>query len=128
MVTFRDAAVNQDQGASREKAQQAIVAALGDGLQRMAQGQIDYRIETPFPPAFEKLRTDYNEAVAQLRQIMLSVAESADSINTGSNEISSAAEALSRRTEQQAAAMEETAAATTEVKSGGDRTRGVEGK
>src|SRR3546814_11210960 len=30
MVTFRDAAVNQDQGASREKAQQAIVAALGD--------------------------------------------------------------------------------------------------
>src|SRR3546814_12663052 len=56
MVTFRDAAVNQDQGASREKAQQAIVAALGDGLQRMAQGQIDYRIETPFPPAFEKLR------------------------------------------------------------------------
>src|SRR3546814_9604012 len=33
MVTFRDAAVNQDQGASREKAQQAIVAALGDGLQ-----------------------------------------------------------------------------------------------
>src|SRR3546814_288372 len=92
MVTFRDAAVNQDQGASQEKAQQAIVAALGDGLQRMAQGQIDYRIETPFPLAFEKLRTDYNEAVAQLRQIMLSVAESADSINTGSNEISSAAE------------------------------------
>src|SRR3546814_3646118 len=74
--SFRDAAVNRDQGASREKAQQAIVAALGDGLQRMAQGQIDYRIETPFPPAFEKLRTDYNDAVAQLRQIMLSVAES----------------------------------------------------
>src|SRR3546814_11336867 len=119
MVTFRDAAVNQDQGASREKAQQAIVAALGDGLQRMAQGQIDYRIETPFPPAFEKLRTDYNEAVAQLRQIMLSVAESADSINTGSNEISSAAEDLSRRTEQHAAAPEERAA---------DRKSGVEGK
>src|SRR3546814_15738667 len=109
MVTFRDAAVNQDQGASREKAQQAIVAALGDGLQRMAQGQIDYRIETPFPPAFEKLRTDYNEAVAQLRQIMLSVAESADSINTGSNEISSAAEDLSRRTSQQAPPQGETA-------------------
>src|SRR3546814_4382179 len=84
----------------------------------MAQGQIDYRIETPFPPAFEKLRTDYNEAVAQLRQIMLSVAESADSINTGSNEISSAAADLSRRTEQQAAALEETAAATSEVTSG----------
>src|SRR3546814_10942913 len=78
MVTFRDAAVNQDQGASREKAQQAIVAALGDGLQRMAQGQNDYRIETPFPPAFETLRTAYNEAVAQLRQIMLSVADSAE--------------------------------------------------
>src|SRR3546814_10952867 len=83
-----------------------MVAALGDGLQRMAQGQIDYRIETPFPPAFEKLRTDYNEAVAQLRQIILSDAESADSINTGSNEISSAAEDLSRRQEPQAAAAE----------------------
>src|SRR3546814_15374890 len=84
----------------------------------MAQGQIDYRIETPFPPAFAKLRTDYNEAVAQFRQITLSVAESADSINTGSNEISSAAEALSRPTEQKAAALEETAGASSEVTSG----------
>src|SRR3546814_19165065 len=110
MVTFRDAAVNQDQGASREKAQQAIVAALGDGLQRMAQGQIDYRIETPFPPAFEKLRTDYNEAVAQLRQILLSAEESADSIKPGSNEISYSHEDLSHRTQQHAAAHEEKAA------------------
>src|SRR3546814_12161798 len=101
MVTFRDAAVNQDQGASREKAQQAIVAALGDGLQRMAQGQIDYRIETPFPPAFEQLRTDYTEAVAQLRQIILSVAESADSIHTGSTQHSSPADDLSARRKQQ---------------------------
>src|SRR3546814_13497797 len=72
----------------------------------------------PYTPLFRsKLRTDYNEAVAKLRQIMLSVAESADSINTGSNEISSAAEDLSRRTEQQAAALEETAAATRDRKS-----------
>src|SRR3546814_10082209 len=96
MVTFRDAAVNQDQGASREKAQQAIVAALGDGLQRMAQGQIDYRIETAFPPAFEKLRNDYNDAGAQFRQIQHSVAGSADRLKTGVNEISSAAEELTR--------------------------------
>src|SRR3546814_10783262 len=53
-----------------------------------------------------------------MRQLMLCGAESADSINTGSNEISFAAEDLSRRTEQQAAALEETAAATSEVTSG----------
>src|SRR3546814_14813241 len=41
MVTFRDAAVKPDQGASREKSQQDIVAAMGDGLERRETGERD---------------------------------------------------------------------------------------
>jgi len=119
MVKFRDLALERQNSASSESGKlEGVVAALGDGLRRLAQGHVDHRIETPFPAELEQLRTDYNQATAELCKMLLSVTETADSINTGSNEISSAAEDLSRRTEQQAAALEETAAATNEVTSG----------
>ncbi|MCF8709862.1 methyl-accepting chemotaxis protein [Rhizorhapis sp. SPR117] len=119
ITMVRDQAVGREQTAVQDnEGQRAIVMALGDGLQRLAMGEIDHQITTPFPPEFEKLRIDYNKATSELRKMLLAVRESADSINNGSGEISSATEDLSRRTEQQAAALEETAAATNEVTSG----------
>jgi methyl-accepting chemotaxis protein len=50
-----------------------------------------------------------------MRETLAQVAETADSINTGAAEISSASEDLSRRTEQQAASLEETAAAMGQI-------------
>lgn len=118
MVQIRERSYGGAQASKEHGQLDDIVAALGDGLRRLAQGQVDHRIETPFPPELEQLRTDYNQATAELGKLLLAVKETAETINTGSNEISSAAEDLSRRTEQQAAALEETAAATNEVTSG----------
>ncbi|MBK5264816.1 MAG: methyl-accepting chemotaxis protein, partial [Alphaproteobacteria bacterium] len=119
IAIIRDQAVGRQQTVAKENEdQRAIVAALGDGLQRLAVGEIDHQIDTPFPPELEKLRIDYNKATSELCKMLRAVTESADSINNGSGEISSATEDLSRRTEQQAAALEETAAATNEVTSG----------
>ncbi|MBB4642132.1 methyl-accepting chemotaxis protein [Rhizorhapis suberifaciens] len=119
MVKFRELAQDRERTASTEGGKlDGVVLALGDGLRRLAQGQVDHNIATPFPSEFEQLRIDYNQAIAELGKMLHAVRETADSINIGSNEISSAAEDLSRRTEQQAASLEETAAATNEVTSG----------
>src|SRR3546814_5908596 len=52
---------------------------------------------------------------AQMRSILGSVANSAESTHTGSSELSSAADDLARCTEQQAAALQQTSAAMNDV-------------
>jgi methyl-accepting chemotaxis protein len=100
-----------------EEARQALatITALAQGLDRLAHGDLLCRIDTPFAPNSEKLRTDFNAAVAKLKDIMLAVVASSRAIGSGSAELSTAADDLSRRTEQQAASLEETAAALDEI-------------
>jgi len=91
------------------------VNTIGAALGKMAQGDVSFTLETPFAPDFEALRTNLNEAVAQLASTLGAVAQSTDQIDSGSREISSSAEDLSKRTEQQAASLEETAAALDQI-------------
>jgi methyl-accepting chemotaxis protein len=56
------------------------------------------------------LKTNFNEAVSQLRGLIGSVITSAEQLRTGSIEIAQASEDLARRTESNAASLEETAA------------------
>lgn len=62
-------------------------------------------------------RADFNRAVDQLRDTLTTVAETTQSIDSGSREISQSADDLSKRTEQQAASLEETAAALDQITS-----------
>ncbi len=87
------------------------VNEIGAGLERLANNDIETRIEKAFSPAFEKLRADFNSALEKLRSTLLQVSDSMGAIHSGTQEISTAADDLSRRTEQQAASLEETAAA-----------------
>jgi methyl-accepting chemotaxis protein len=100
-----------------EEARQAqvTIAALAQGLDRLAHGDLLCQIDTPFAPDAEKLRTDFNAAVGRLKEIMLAIVTSTQAIGSGTEELSSAADDLSRRTEQQAASLEETAAALDEI-------------
>ena len=95
---------------------QVAIAALGEGLDRLAQGDLMHRIEAPFPDKLDKLRADFNARDrASCSRRCCAVAASAGAIRSGAGEISSAADDLSRRTEQQAASLEETAAALDEI-------------
>ncbi|MBB3173008.1 methyl-accepting chemotaxis protein [Endobacter medicaginis] len=103
---------------SRELAQREIsqvVAALGDGLGQMSQGSLTIHLGEPFAEQYEKLRTDFNAAVEQLRDGMTPVTSAVATITSGTNELSAASDDLSRRTEQQAASLEETAAALDQI-------------
>ncbi|MBB4006721.1 methyl-accepting chemotaxis protein [Allorhizobium taibaishanense] len=103
------------------------VEALAAGLARLSDGDVAYRIATPFVPGLDDLRMNFNGSVEKLQQALVNVRQNARGIDAGANEIRSAADDLSRRTEQQAASVEETAAAleqiTTTVK---DSTRRAE--
>ncbi|MCD2175630.1 methyl-accepting chemotaxis protein [Rhizobium sp. C4] len=91
------------------------VNALAQGLTRLAQGDLEQRIDVPFPANLDKVKADFNTSVDRLRAAMRDVAQNAGSISAGASEIRSAADDLARRTEQQAASVEETAAALEEI-------------
>ncbi|WP_313532531.1 methyl-accepting chemotaxis protein, partial [Shinella sp.] len=99
----------------RAAAMAEATEGLAGGLKRMADGDLVCELNQSFAPEFETLRQDFNAAVGQLRTALQSVSETTGAIDSGSRELSQAANDLSRRTEQQAAALEETAAALDEI-------------
>ncbi|MGO4872182.1 MAG: methyl-accepting chemotaxis protein [Roseiarcus sp.] len=95
--------------------QTAVVDALAGGLDRLAAADLTCRLERAFPDEYERLRTNFNAAVAQLEQAVVSVAKAAHTMELGAKEVTHASDELARRTEQQAASLEEAAAAVNEI-------------
>ncbi len=95
----------------RVRAVNEIAAALS----QLAENNLERRIDKAFIPAFEPLRLDFNRSVEKLQSTLVLIAESTGALEFGAQEISIAADDLSRRTEQQAASLEETAAALGEI-------------
>ncbi|MBL0371299.1 HAMP domain-containing protein [Rhizobium sp. KVB221] len=120
--------LEREEQKAREAAESKLaVDALATGLGRLADGDVAYRINTPFVARLDNLRNDFNNSLEKLNIALRAVGDNARGIDAGSNEIRSAADDMSKRTEQQAASVEETAAAleqiTTTVK---DSTRRAE--
>ena len=95
--------------------QRFVVDGVASGLARLAAGNLAFRLRDPFPAEYDRLRSDFNGAMARLQDTMRTVAASTAAIDCGTSEISSASDDLSSRTEQQAASLEETAAALDEI-------------
>jgi methyl-accepting chemotaxis protein len=112
-VTLRD----QLAAAERAKQEQAnlIVDSIGDGLDKLAQGDLTVRVEAELTGVFAKLKTDFNNAMEALSRTLGAVSQATGGVHTGASEISQASDDLSRRTEQQAASLEETAAAMDQI-------------
>ncbi|WP_430257436.1 methyl-accepting chemotaxis protein [Neorhizobium sp. IRS_2294] len=108
---------------------QFAVDQLAGGLAKLAQGDVAYRLDTPFVAHLDALRNNFNDSVANLQETLQAVGNNARGIDGGANEIRAAADDLSKRTEQQAASVEETAAAleqiTTTVKDSSKRAEEV---
>src|SRR5690606_6639144 len=108
--------MSNDELKAREAGQlEFAVDSLAKGQSSLADGDVAYRIETAFAGNLDRLRVDFNGAVAKLQAALQSVGASAAAINAGADEVRTAADDLARRTEQQAASVEETAAALEEV-------------
>lgn len=115
-IAEQHAAAEREALQQRVEAEQAdVVARLARGLEHLASGDLTAQIETVFPPAYEKLRGDFNASVVQLKQTMRDLAGAVDTMRSGANDISNATDDMSRRTESQAASLEETSAALDEI-------------
>ena len=111
----------EEEAAERQAAEDAervrVIEALTSGLENLSLGNLAYRINTTFAPAYEKLRTEFNSAVGSLSETIDEISATTESVRLASSEIGSSADDLSKRTEQQAASLEETAAALDEITS-----------
>ncbi|WP_027993724.1 HAMP domain-containing methyl-accepting chemotaxis protein [Sinorhizobium meliloti] len=106
------------QRAEREADQlRFATTTLGEGLRRLAAGDISFQLSEQFAAEYEPLREDFNASLRQLGVTIGAVLRTVHSIDDGTSEISSGAHDLSKRTEQQAASLEETAAALDEITS-----------
>ncbi|WP_259952718.1 methyl-accepting chemotaxis protein [Sulfitobacter mediterraneus] len=116
-VTGQDEAMRAAEQSNAKSAEEQgnVVSLLGEALNRLADGDLEAEISEHVPPAYEKLRSDFNGTVDSLRNAISTVIHNSDSIRSETNEITSAADDLSRRTEKQAATLEETAAALDEL-------------
>ena len=114
-ATEADRKRNEAEKARAEAEQTFASEELAKGLQALADGDLAYRIETPFAQLMEPLRVNFNNSLEKLQSTMRMVGENAAAIHAGASEMLSAADDLSRRTEQQAASIEQTAAALEEV-------------
>ncbi|WP_333573122.1 methyl-accepting chemotaxis protein [Sphingomonas sp.] len=112
MLVFRDAAVAQREAAEQ---QAAVVQVLGQSLERLARGDLTADVTADFPGANAVLKSNFNEALAALRELVRSVTLSAETISTGSAEIAVASEDLSRRTESAAASLQQTVHSISEM-------------
>jgi methyl-accepting chemotaxis protein len=120
-VASQRRAAEQDR-ARNEAAREAVAAdqtfvvnSIGQGLERLAKGDLTSRLTDSFPAEYRKLQDDFNAAMETLHEAMKTIAAATEGIRSGTGEVSQAADDLSKRTEHQAASLEETAAALDQI-------------
>ncbi len=137
VLVFRDAAVEKERlevesaesrrladeerqrndAARAEAARQVaeVVDGLGRGLERLAKGDLTYRVRDNWADEYRKIQNDFNGAIGQLQDTLTAIVESTREVSNASAEISTSTTDLSQRTEEQAASLEETSASMEEI-------------
>jgi len=118
-----EAATRRDEAEAAAQAeaarQERVVTEIGEGLERLASGDMTRQIPSPahdpFPQGYETLRVTFNSVVTRMSGTIQRIAVVADQVRGGADEISNAAGDLSSRAETQAATLEESAAALNEM-------------
>jgi methyl-accepting chemotaxis protein len=107
--------MSAEEAAASAEQQAKVVSALASGLDRLASGDLHFRLSDEFPGAYRKLQDDFNAALAKLEETIGTILAASGTLQSGTAEISQAAQDLSARTERQAATLEETAAALEQI-------------
>ena len=110
--SFRETALAKQ---AADQHQQRVVGALSAGLGKLAEKDLEYRIEEAFPESYEELRGNFNSAVQSLAGALGSVRVGAGALSNSISEIRAASDDLAQRNEEQAATLEQTSTAMNEV-------------
>lgn len=95
--------------------QEEVVDVVFAALQRLAKGDLAFRMVKHLDPKYEQLRHGYNNSAKQVEALIEQVRLSVENVKQGASEISFATDDLSQRNETQAASLEESAAAMNQV-------------
>ncbi len=90
---------------------------LAEGLDRLARGDLTFRLTDGFGDDYKQIKDDFNTAIGQLRETIAAIAEATREVSNASSEIAVATTDLSQRTEEQAASLEQTSASMEEISS-----------
>jgi methyl-accepting chemotaxis protein len=101
--------------AAAAREQERTVAALAEACERLSEGSLTFRISAEFPPGYQKVKDDFNEAIAQMQRAIAVISDCVRGIRVNADAVAHASDDLSRRTEQEAATLEETAAALGQI-------------
>ncbi len=77
-----------------------VISSLGEGLDKLSNGDLSVSIPDPFPSGLDVLRENFNASVAALRNALVAVVNSSEQIKAGTSEIADASRDLARRTEK----------------------------
>ncbi|MBR0555640.1 HAMP domain-containing protein [Ciceribacter sp. L1K23] len=116
-----------EEKAAEDAERARVIAELSGGLEKLARGDLTFRMTTPFAAAYEKLRGEFNASVETLAGTLGEISTATSTVRNGSAEIATSTDDLAKRTETQAASLEQAAAAldeiTATVKNASDRAR-----
>lgn|GEM_PF-1321576 len=101
---------NEQERAAAAQQVAFVVNALGQGLDRLAGGDLSYRVNERFADEYKKVQDDFNAAIAQLQETVRAIVESTREVSNVAVQTSDSTTNLSQRTEEQAAGLEQTTA------------------
>jgi len=110
----RQAKAAEEQTRAAEE-QNRIVGLLAEGLKKLSEGDLTFRLGSGFTEAYLQIKDDFNLAIAQLQETIGAIAGSAREVTNASAEIASSTTDLSQRTEEQASTLETTSASMEQI-------------
>jgi methyl-accepting chemotaxis protein len=109
------------------RAQEEAVGMLQVGLQKLASGDLTYRLTAEVHEDFAALKHDFNQTVQAMHKTLMDIVETATSITQSAGEFSQSSQDLAQRTERQTTTLEasasEISAVTQSVSEGAESTR-----
>ena len=91
------------------------IAATGDALARVADGDLTKEMDGQFKGAFKDLQNNTNLMIKSLKTLVGDISDSTATLASSSSELRDTSAALSKHAEQNAASLEETSAALEEL-------------
>jgi methyl-accepting chemotaxis protein len=115
---------SETQRVSSSAEQARVVDALSEGLERLASGDLTYRVAADFGADYARLKTNFNKSLDALSHALGLIGEGARDLRSGSADIADLAADLSSRTGSQTASIEEAAASLEEITATVQKTAG----
>lgn len=93
----------------------SFVGDMSVVFEAMADGDLTKSITNDYRGEFDLIKTNANNTIAKLTEVMTKVQGASGSVRTSSNEVAQGSDDLSRRTESQASSLQQTASSMEEI-------------